>query len=40
MEYERVFCGTRSVNLADKNQCKLKEKKKITLDNNYEFRYQ
>ena len=22
MEYERVFCGTRSVNLADKNQCK------------------
>ncbi len=22
-EYERVFCGTRIVNLADKNQCKL-----------------
>jgi hypothetical protein len=23
MEYERVFCGARSVNLADKNQCRL-----------------
>jgi hypothetical protein len=22
LEYERVFCGTRSVNLADKNQCR------------------
>lgn len=22
MEYERVFCGTRTVNLAEKNQCK------------------
>jgi len=22
-EYERVFCGTRGMNLADKNQCKL-----------------
>jgi hypothetical protein len=21
-EYERVFCGARSINLADKNQCK------------------
>jgi len=28
MEYERVFCGTRSVNLADKNQCKISTKKK------------
>lgn len=27
MEYERVFCGTRTVNLAEKNQCKLFEKK-------------
>jgi hypothetical protein len=23
MEYERVFCGTRSASLADKNQCKI-----------------
>jgi hypothetical protein len=25
LEYERVFCGIRSVNLADKNQCKKKK---------------
>ncbi len=24
-EYERVFCGTRNINLADKNQCKFRQ---------------
>lgn len=27
LEYERVFCGSRSANLADKNQCKFSEDK-------------
>jgi hypothetical protein len=40
-EYERVFCGTRSVNLADKNQCKFLFNNSINcLYTNMQNRYQ